>query len=55
MKILTFTSIRSLSVIVLRALDATAVAYKRNCGKCHDTDQGISCVFTVTVSHQGLH
>ena len=26
---------------VLHALDATAVGYKRNAGKCHDTD--ITC------------
>ena len=28
--------------IVLHALDATAVGYKRNVDKCHGTDQGIN-------------
>ena len=28
----------------------TAVGYKRNDGKCLDTDQGIRCVFTVTIT-----
>ena len=28
--------------IVLHALDATAVGYKRNVDKCHDTDQGVT-------------
>ena len=36
------------------ALDAAAVGYSRNVGKCHDTDQGIRYVYTVTVSSQGL-
>ena len=40
--------------IVLHALDALAVGYKRNVGKYHDTDQGIRCIYTVTVSPQGL-
>ena len=30
------------------------MGYKRNGGKCHDTDQGIRCVDTVTVSYQRL-
>ena len=40
--------------IVLNALDATAVGYERNVGKCRDTDQGIRCVYIVTVSPLGL-
>ena len=32
--------------IVLHALDATAVGYKRNVGKCHGTDQAISNCIT---------
>ena len=38
----------------LHACDATAVGYKRNVGKYLDTDQGIRCVYTVTVLSQGL-
>ena len=40
--------------ILLHALDATTVEYKRNVGKCHDTDGGNRYVYTVTVSPQGL-
>ena len=40
--------------VALHARDAIAVGYKRNVGKCLDTDQGIRCVNTVTVSPQGL-
>ena len=35
--------------MVLHALDAAAVGYK-NVDKCHDADQGISCVYTVTIT-----
>ena len=38
--------------MTLHARDATAVGYKINVGKCLDTDQGIRCVYTVTVSPQ---
>ena len=40
--------------MALQALDATAVEYKRNVGKCLDTDQGIRYVYTLTVSPQGM-
>ena len=40
--------------IALHALYATAVEYTRNVVKCQCTDQGIRCVYTVTVSPQGL-
>ena len=36
-------------------LDAASVGYTRYVGKCRDTDLGIRCVYTVTVSPQGLH
>ena len=36
------------------ALDASALGYTRKIWKCHDTDQGIRCVYSVTVSTQGL-
>ena len=36
--------------VIVHALEATAVGYKRNIGKCHDKDKGIRCVYTVTVS-----
>ena len=40
--------------MALHACNATAVGYKRNVGKCLDTDQGIRCLYIVTVSPQGL-
>ena len=40
--------------MAIHAYDATAVGYKRNVGKCLNTDQGIRCVYTVTVFPQGM-